>query len=69
MTQNDAVIKHIEDHGSISQMEAYSELGVCRLSERIREIERAGRAVVRKRVTDKNRYGKTVTYTRYSFGS
>lgn len=69
MTQNERVIKYIEDFGSISQMEAYTDLGVCRLSERIREIERAGRNVKRQRDTCRNRYGDKVNYTRYSFGS
>lgn len=68
MTQIDEVIRYMEENDSISQMEAFTELGVCRLSERIREIESSGREIVRQRVPFKNRYGRCGNYTRYSFG-
>lgn len=40
MTQNDEVIRYIEENGSITQREAGIDLDIWRLSERIREIER-----------------------------
>ena len=42
MTQNDRLIEYLGKHPSISTLEAMSNLGICRLSERIRELEKEG---------------------------
>lgn len=40
MTQNGRLLNWLETHpGGITQLEAFNTLGICRLSERIREIE------------------------------
>ena len=69
MTQNDEVIRYIEENGSITQREAGINLEIWRLSERIREIEKAGKEIVRTRVPFINKYGRRGHYVRYSFGS
>ena len=43
MTQNARLLNWLESHdGGISTLEAMEKLRICRLSERIREIERLG---------------------------
>lgn len=53
MTQKEEVYRYLLEYGSISQMEAYLKLFVCRLSERIRELESDGISIVRTRVSFK----------------
>lgn len=69
MTQNEEVIRYMEENGSISQREAVVELGIYRLSARIWDIKkRTGREIIGKRAPFVNRYGRRGNYTRYSFG-
>ena len=42
MTQNGKILHWLETHDGITTLEATLNLGVCRISERIREIERLG---------------------------
>ena len=72
MSQTDLIIDYIMENGSITTMQAFKDLGITRLSGRIYDIrhnkdEKKRRDVYSETVTGKNRYGKTVTYTRYWF--
>lgn len=69
MTQKEMVIDFIRENGSITTWQAFTELGITRLAARIADIEKdAGRDVIsRETVTRKNKYGKTVSFTRYWF--
>lgn len=40
MTQNAKLLSYLETHDGITTFEATLRLGICRLSERIRELER-----------------------------
>ena len=42
MTQNARLLNWLESHDGVTQLEAFTMLGCCRLSERIRELERLG---------------------------
>ena len=66
MTQYDAILQYIDDFGSISPMEAFSDLGITKLATRISEMSRKGYSFDKKPVTSKNRYGNSVTYMRYT---
>ena len=66
MTQCEQVIRHMEDCGSISSLEAMQEYGIMRLASRINDLRKAGYPIRREMVTRMNRYGETVTFARYS---
>ena len=66
MTQNERIIKYMTDFGSISTMEAFTELGVTRLPSRIHEIIQSGVKIKKQMQTAKNRYGDPVHFMRYS---
>ena len=66
LTQCDKILRHLQDYGSISQMDALREYGIMRLASRISDLKRQGYPVTREMVAWKNRYGETVTYARYS---
>ena len=67
MTQRDAIIEYITEFGSITPMEAFSDLGITKLATRISEMRREGMKFKIEMVKRKNRYGKSVSYAKYSF--
>ena len=65
MTQTEKILRHLEEHGSITPLDALQEYGIMRLASRICDIKRAGVAVEKEIETAKNRYGEPVRYARY----
>ena len=68
MTQNEQVLKYMEDFGSITPMDAMADLGIMRLASRIHDLSQMGYPIKREMVTGKNRYGNKVHYMKYSKG-
>lgn len=66
MTQKERIVKYMDDFGSISTMEAFTQLGITRLASRIHELTRNGLSIKKEMVSSKNRYGEEVHYMRYS---
>ena len=66
MTQKERIVKYMDDFGSISTMEAFTQLGITRLASRIHELTRNWLAIKKEMVSSKNRYGEEVHYMRYS---
>lgn len=69
MTQCETILRHMEDFGSISSLEAMQEYGIMRLASRINDLKKSGVPIHREMVSRKNRYGETVTFARYSIGA
>ena len=67
MTQRDAIIEYITEFGSITPMEAFSDLGITKLATRISEMRKDGWKFKIEMVSTKNRYGKPVYFCKYSF--
>ena len=68
MTQCEQIIRHMEECGSITSLEAMQEYGIMRLASRITDLKKSGIPIHRDMITQKNRYGETVTFARYSIG-
>lgn len=66
MTQCEKVMKYIHDFGSITTMQAFTDLGITRLASRINDLKNQGVQFTRTMETGKNRYGESVSYMRYS---
>lgn len=66
MTQCETILRHMEDFGSITSLEAMQEYGIMRLASRITDLKKTGIPIKREMVSQKNRYGDTVTFARYS---
>lgn len=65
-TQKVRIIKYIKEFGSISPIQAFTDLGITKLSTRIGELEReSGYSFVREQGKGKNRYGETCHFTVY----
>ncbi len=61
------VSAYMTEHGSITQMEAYEQLGCMRLASVICRMRKRGEAIKAETVEGKNRFGHPVRYTRYSY--
>ena len=65
MNQHKAILDYLEAHGSITPMEAFSNLGITKLSTRISEMISLGYNFRKIPTEGKNRYGEPVRYMRY----
>lgn len=65
LTQCDRIIEYILTFGSISTMDAFVDLGVCRLASRIHDLKREGYDIESETVTGKNRFGEDIRYSVY----
>lgn len=65
-SQNERIIKYINDFGSITQLEAINDLGVMRLAARIADLRKEGWSIISKTEAVENRYGEKCHIKRYS---
>ena len=66
MTQEDMVMDYIHKFGSISSWQAFTDLGITRLAAKICKLKKQGFSFKKEDVTTRNRYGKSVTFRKYS---
>jgi len=66
MTQCERVMEYMVRFGSISTMEAFTDLGITRLASRIHDLTRMGVPITKTMESGKNRFGETIHYMRYS---
>ena len=64
-TQAKRVLDYIDTFGSISQYEAFFDLGVMRLASRISDLKAQGYKIISKTEAVKNRFGERVYIKRY----
>lgn len=64
-TQAERVLKYMEDFGSITQLEALTDLGVMRLASRISDLKKMGVPIESQTEAVKNRYGESCYIKRY----
>ena len=65
MTQCEKIIQYMTIFGSISTMEAFSDLGITRLGSRIHDLRHDGYKIKGKSVKSTNRFGEPVRFMRY----
>ena len=66
MNQKQKVLKYINDYGSITSWEAYSDLGIMQLGARIDGLQKDGYSFKKEWEQKLNRYGKPVRFIKYS---
>ena len=66
MTQEEMVLQHLKDFGSITSWEAFTEYGVTRLSAIILELRKQNFFITTDYVVNKNRYGRLVSFGKYT---
>ena len=65
-TQAERILDYMEEFGSITQFEAFKDLGVMRLASRISDIRKKGIPVKSEVITVKNRFNEDCYIKRYS---
>ena len=68
MTQSEMILRYMHENGSITPLDAMREFGCMRLCARIYDLKQAGTRIITESQTEKNRYGKSVTFARYRLG-
>lgn len=66
MTHCERILRYMRTFGSITSLEAFTDLGVARLSARIKDLRTSGHRIDGKTVAVKNRHGETCHVTRYT---
>ena len=66
MTQCDMILRYLREEGSISPLDALREFGCMRLGARVYDLKRRGYEIGTAMETRINKYGKAVSYARYS---
>lgn len=65
MTQNERLLMHLKQHGTIQPMEAWNDLGIYRLGARIYDLRDNGYAITKQTVSVINRHGKECRVAEY----
>jgi len=65
-TQIERISEYMDWFGHITPLEAMKDLGCMRLAARICDMKRMGYKIKSERVKDKNRFGETISYMKYS---
>lgn len=66
MTQHERIIEYMRLFGSITPMDAFTDLGITKLSTRIGELMQDGYDIQKEKVTAKNRFGEKCHFMRYT---
>lgn len=64
-TQCSRIVKYIQDFGSITTWQAFTDLGVARLGSRLFDLKEKGYVFSKERIQTKNRYGEPTHYYEY----
>lgn len=64
-TQAQRVLDYIREFGSITQLEAFIDLGVMRLASRVSELKEQGHDIISNTEAASNRFGEKVYIKRY----
>ena len=67
-TQCERIIQYMKDFGSITTLQAFTDLGCTRLASRVNDLKKQGYNIKSEFVSGKNRYKETVSYKKYYLG-
>lgn len=65
-TQNQRILDYLDQFGSITQFDAFLDLGIMRLASRISDLRRKGYPITSEMVGVKNRFGETCRVKKYT---
>ena len=67
-TQCERIVQYMKDFGSITTLQAFTDLGCTRLASRVNDLRNQGYDIKSEFVSGKNRYDETVSYKKYYLG-
>ncbi len=65
MTQEKIILKHLQDYGTITTWEAFTDYGITRLSDKIFTLRKKGYEIDTETLSKLNRYKKKVHFAKY----
>ena len=65
LNQCNLILQYLNDFGSITTFESFTELGITRLPSRIYDLKEQGYKFNEEWVSRKNRYGKMICFKKY----
>ena len=65
MSQKETVLKHLQEHGTITDLAAYRLYAIRRLGARIWELRDEGHKIKTENTKEKNRFGKMTVFATY----
>ena len=65
MTQRDMVLSHLQEHGTITSIDAMRMYGIIQLPRRIFDLRKEGYPIESRFLSVKNRYEQPVTIAQY----
>ena len=65
MTQKELIVKHLKEHGKITDLDAYRLYAIRRLGARIWDLKREGFNIISQNTKEKNRFGQTTHFATY----
>ena len=68
MNQKERIYHYMKDFGSITPYQAFTDIGVTKLSTRIGEMIKLGIKIEKEKITVKNRYGDETEVMKYTLG-
>ena len=68
MSQCEMILNHIQEHGSITDLEAYTLYSIRRPAARVFDLRKRGIPIVTKEAFGKNRFGINTKYGIYVMG-
>lgn len=66
LTQAQQIMQYMKEFGEISQLEAWRDLGISKLSTRVGELIQSGVAINKRPSTSLNRWGQPCSFMIYS---
>ncbi len=64
-TQRVRIMRHLQEYGSITSLEALREYGIMRLASRISELRQRGEKIERSMCSGQNKFGETIHFAEY----
>lgn len=68
INQTERILRYMEQHGSITAIDALCEFRCMRLAARIADLKKQGVKIIKTMESAKNSYGENVSYARYELG-
>ena len=65
MTQCQRIMRHLNDYGSITSLEAIKDYGIMRLASRISDLRKRGIEIESVVISGRNRYDEPTYYKKY----
>lgn len=66
MTQNEEVLDYLKRHKTITQLDAFRELGIMRLASRISDLRKEGEPISKRMIEVRARNGRKAYVAEYS---